>query len=232
MQNKDAKSALLKQIQGGLIASCQAMYKESPINSPEILSAMAVATYRGGACAIRANRPENIKAIRKAVPVPIIGLFKERLPGYDIHITPTYEHARLVAEAGSDIIAIDGTARPHPGELDMRTFIKKIQEDLGKLVMLDISTYEEGVEAEKLGADLIATTMAESTTCSCLIDGPDLELVKRLSATCKIPVIAEGRFEHPADVKRAIEYGAFAVVIGRAITDPERITARYVKAMQ
>lgn len=231
MKDGDSKTSILSQLQGGLIVSCQAMYEDSPTNSSAVLTAMAVAAYRGGACCIRVNRPENIRAIRSVVHIPLIGLFKDSMPGHDVYITPTLEHARLVAEAGADIIAIDGTARPHPGELDTGTVVRKIHEELGKLVMLDISTYEEGLEAERLGADLVSTTLSGYTPYSRQLDGPDLDLVKRLSGACKIPVIAEGRFECPSQARLAIEAGAFSVAVGRAITDPEHITARYVEAV-
>ncbi|MEA4882992.1 MAG: N-acetylmannosamine-6-phosphate 2-epimerase [Clostridia bacterium] len=230
MKHGEYEAPVLDRLQGGLIVSCQAMYSDSPTNSPAVLCAMAAAACRGGACGIRANRPENIRAVRSAVAVPLIGLFKDSMPGHDVYITPTFEHARLVAEAGADIVALDGTARPHPGELDMATVVRRIHEDLGKLVMLDISTYEEGLEAEGLGADIVSTTLAGYTAYSRQFDGPDLDLVVRLSAACRIPVVAEGRFEHPDQVRVAMQAGAFAVVVGRAITDPEHITASYVEA--
>lgn len=223
--------SILAQLEGGLIVSCQATYEGSPISSPNILAAMAVAAFRGGARGIRANKPENIRAIRSAVPIPLIGLFKDSIPGHDVYITPTFEHARLVAEAGADIIALDGTARPHPSNLDIGTIVRKIHEELGKLVMLDISTYEEGLEAERLGADLISTTLSGYTPYTRHTDGPDLELVKHLASACKVPVVAEGRFQSPEQVRLAMQAGAFAVVVGRAITDPEHITARYVEVL-
>lgn len=231
MKCHSQRPSCLAQLQGGLIVSCQAMYEESPTNSPGILSAIAVAAYRGGACGIRANLPENIRAIRSAVPIPIIGLFKDQTPGHEVYITPTFEHARLVAEAGADIIALDGTARPHPGNLHMATVVRRIHEELGKLVMLDISTYEEGLEAERLGADLVSTTLSGYTPYSRWQNSPDLDLVSCLSADCRIPVVAEGRFECPSHVARAMQLGAYAVVVGRAITDPEHITSRFVQAL-
>ena len=40
------------------------------------------------------------------------------------------------------------------------------------------------------------------------------------------PVIAEGRYSTPDDVAAAFDAGAFAVVVGTAITDPTALTRR------
>ena len=104
---------ILHQIRNGLIVSCQALSHE-PLYGAEIMARMAIAAEHGGAVAIRANTPADIHAIRVAVELPIIGLYKDDIPGYPVYITPTLGHAKQVAAAGADIIAIDATARPRP----------------------------------------------------------------------------------------------------------------------
>lgn len=225
------KASLVESIRAGLIVSCQAMYRESPSNSPDFLARMAIAACRGGACCIRANEPDNIKAVREAVTVPVIGLFKDTMPGYEVYITPTLDHARAVVAAGADIVALDGTKRPRPGDISLADIVRLVHSDLGALVMLDISTYEEGIAAGKLGADIISTTLSGYTEYSPKLEGPDFQLVERLSKDSKVPVVAEGRFDSPDCVRAAFDAGAFAVVVGRAITDPEHITRQYVNAI-
>ena len=84
--------------------------------------------------------------------------------------------------------------------------------------MADISTLEEGQRAAALGADLVATTL------SGYVEGPppedpDLGLTRDLVGAVSVPVVAEGRFRTAAHVREAFVHGAFAVVVGRAITD-------------
>jgi N-acylglucosamine-6-phosphate 2-epimerase len=67
------KEEILKRIQGGLIVSCQALEEEPPYGS-SIMARMAYAAYLGGAAGIRANTPEDIRAIKKVVDLPVIGL--------------------------------------------------------------------------------------------------------------------------------------------------------------
>ena len=47
-----------------------------------------------------------------------------------------------------------------------------------------------------------------------------------------VPVIAEGRIQTPAQVRAALDAGAYAVIVGTAITRPELITRRFVAATQ
>ena len=98
--------------------------------------------------------------------------------------------------------------------------------------MADISTYEEGVRAWKLGMDIVGTTMSGYTSQSPKLDGPDYELVKRLSETVDIPVIGEGRVHSPEEAVKMLEAGAFAVVVGGAITRPLEIAARFINAVK
>lgn len=219
----------IAQVNKQLIVSCQALPDEALFGA-EIMAKMALAAYQGGAKAIRANTPVDVKAIKECVDLPVIGLYKEVLPDYPVIITPTLRHALAIAEAGADVIAIDATDRPHP-EGELAPFIEKIHAQTGCLVMADISTAAEALGAEKAGVDMVSTTLSGYTPYTPRLEGPDLMLVKELAGLLKIPVIGEGRYHTPEQVKQALEYGATAVVVGGAITRPKEITARYVKAI-
>jgi putative N-acetylmannosamine-6-phosphate epimerase len=47
----------------------------------------------------------------------------------------------------------------------------------------------------------------------------------------RVPVIVEGHISQPEEVRQALDLGAYAVVVGSAITRPESITARFLKAI-
>lgn len=66
---------------------------------------------RGGAAGIRANTPEQIRTIKAAVDLPVIGLYKQWEAGTDVFITPNLEAALEVWEAGAEITALDCTAQ-------------------------------------------------------------------------------------------------------------------------
>lgn len=220
---------IIQQLKGGLIVSCQARANQ-PFNSPELLAEMAKAAQLGGAVAIRANGPANIAAMVKVVALPILGINKITYPGSDVYITPTPDAAKAVATEGCQIIAIDGTDRARPEGWILKELIAAIKRECQLPVMADISTYEEGVAAAQAGADLVATTLSGYTPYSPKLEGPDLELVRRLAADLSVPVIAEGRINSPEQVSECFEAGAFAVVVGRAITMPHEITRRFAQA--
>lgn len=214
---------------GGLVVSCQALQDE-PLYGSKHMAVMAKAALEGGAQGIRANSPEDIRAIRQAVDLPIIGLWKKDYVGYDIYITPTIADAVAVYQAGANIVALDATSRPRPDGLELSQVIQELKQ-LGIPVMADISTYEEGVNAAKWGADYVSTTLSGYTPYS-KTTLPNLDLVKRLTQTLDVPTVAEGGISTPQDAKLALGYGAYFVVVGSAITRPQWITAQYFSAMQ
>ncbi len=215
---------------GSLVVSCQAA-ADHPLHGAAHMRAMALAVAQGGAGGIRAEGAVDIAAIRAAVDLPVIGLRKRRREGYDVYITPGFADAAEMARAGADVVALDATRGRRDGE-PVDALIPRIKVELGVAVMADIATEEEGLAAAGWGADYVGTTLAGYTAATAhRTGGPDLDLLAALVARCPVPVIAEGRFATPAQVARAFELGAFAVVVGTAITDPRAITARFAAAV-
>lgn len=217
-------------LRGGLIVSCQALPGE-PLFGADIMARLAVAAEAGGAVAIRANSPADIAAIRVVTALPLIGLSKIDVAGFDVYITPTLADATAVGQAGADMVALDATGRPHP-EGDPASFIRRVREAAGRPVLADISTYDEALAAQDAGADFVSTTMSGYTPYSPQADDPDLNLVRRLASVLTIPLIAEGRIATPEQARAALDAGAWAVVVGGAITRPQQITQRFVQTIQ
>lgn len=221
---------VVERLRGRLIVSCQAA-ADSPLRAPTIIAALAECAERGGAGGVRVDGPEDVAAVRQVVGVPIIGIYKVR-GASPIYITPTYELAREVARAGADIVAVQATR--HRGERDtpLDRLIAMIHSECGLPVMADVSTVDEGLAAAEAGADLVATTMAGYTPHSRAMAGPDLELVRELAERSPVPVVAEGRIQTPEEAAAALRGGAWAVVVGRAITMPGAITERFAGAVR
>jgi N-acylglucosamine-6-phosphate 2-epimerase len=227
-------TALFAALRGGLVVSCQPEVDDrenDPMNRAEIMAALAAAAWRGGAAGIRADGPAHITAIRAAVPLPIIGIYKYDLPGFAVRITPTLALAQQLAAAGADMIALDATLRPRPEGDTPGGFIRRVSAETGLPVLADVSTYEEGLAAAEAGAAAVATTLSGYTPYSPQLAGPDFELIERLAGALRIPVIAEGRIAAPEQAAQALQCGAWAVTVGSAITRPRTITAGFVKGM-
>ena len=213
----------------GLIVSCQAP-EGTPLRAASHMAAMAKAAEQGGAVAIRANGPNDIRAIKAQVQLPMIGLWKLDIEGFEPYITPTLESARAIAEAGADIIAIDATLRPHP-EGSMADFLKTLKQELGLPIFADVSSLEEGLAAAEAGADYLSTTLSGYTPYTVKTTEPDFQLLENLAKALSIPIVAEGRIWTPEQLAQAFELGAYAVVVGTAITNPFEITKRFAAAV-
>ncbi|MEU4400900.1 N-acetylmannosamine-6-phosphate 2-epimerase [Micromonospora orduensis] len=221
-------NALIEGIRHRLVVSCQA-YPGEPMRTPDTMRRVALAAARGGAAGIRAQGLADIAAIREAVDLPLIGLWKDG--DDDVFITPTLEHALSVARAGAHVVALDGTARPRPDGRSLGETIAAVHQLTGALVMADCSTLAEGIAAAAAGADLVGTTLAGYTSYTTKQPGPDLDLVARLAAAVDVPVVAEGRIHTPVQAAQALRAGAWSVVVGTAITHPTTITGWFASAM-
>ena len=230
-----ANQAIMDRIKGGLIVSCQAL-KEEPLYSSYIMSRMAYAAMLGGAVGIRANTIVDITEIKKTVSLPVIGIIKEVYGDCDVYISPTMKEIDALVECGVSIIATDATdsaKRPHPDGKTLDEFFGEVREKYpDQLFMADCSSYEEGMHAAEIGFDLVGTTMNGYTEYTKGVQLPNIELMRRLSAECGRPVIAEGGIWQPDQLKAALDAGVWAAVIGGAITRPMEITKRFVTAIK
>ena len=222
---------LIEGLKGKLIVSCQA-YMGEPLRHPETMAQMARACELGGAAAIRCQGLADIAAVKGRVEVPVIGLWKEGHEG--VYITPTLRHARACVAAGADVVAIDATDRPRP---DGRTFeetVAALRATEDTLIMADCATIEDIRRGVAAGCDLVSTTLSHGVAaidCT-MADGPDLPLLRQaVEEFSGFPVVCEGRVHTPADAQAAIEAGAWAVVVGTAITHPTSITGWFAKAL-
>lgn len=212
----------------GLIVSCQALAHE-PLHGGDTMAKMARAAVQAGAIGIRTNGVFDILCIKQEVDVPVIGLIKRDIPGSDIFITPTLAEVKAIVAAGADIVALDVTDRE--GRLEAVQPLIAYAQAHGVAVMADISTWEEGMAADKLGVDFIGTTLSGYTPYSRQEATPDLDLIAKLSASVRVPIVAEGRIWTPEDAAKAMMAGAPYVVVGSAITRPQLITSRYANTL-
>ena len=219
----------LDSLAGQLVVSAQA-YPGEPMRDPRTTAQVAASAVIGGAAAVRVQGIADIQFTRAAVEVPVIGLWKD---GHDgVFITPTLRHALACANAGAHIVAIDGTRRPRPDGLSLAETIAGIHAESNALVMADCGSLEDAVAAAEAGADLIGTTLAGYTDERPKTAGPDLELIAAIAAAdLGKPLIAEGRIHSPAQARQALDAGAFAVVVGTAITHPSTITGWFKDAL-
>ena len=228
MNNKQ----VIEKIKGGLVVSCQAV-KGEPLESSYIMSKMAYAAMLGGAQGIRANYVEDIKAIKKEVDLPVIGIIKNVIEGCDVYITPTLKEITALVEVGAEIIATDATFGSRPNGETLDEFFASAKDKYpNQLFMADVSTYEEGMHAAKIGFDFIGTTLCGYTKETKGTSLPNIELLEKLSKDSGKLVIAEGGIWTVEALSSVFKTGIHCAVMGSAITRPMEITKYFVKAIK
>ena len=146
-----------------------------------------------------------------------------------ILITPTFESAQELMAAGADMIALDVTRRGQQyGALDR---LRRIRRELQVPVLADIATLDEALAAAAAGADFVLSTMRGYTDETMSIQFFDLAFIQELVQRSPVPVIAEGRIHTPQQAGAALAAGAYAVVVGSAITRPVTIARRFADAI-
>lgn len=169
---KTNKKELLDSFKGGLIVSCQVQH-DDPTFSVDFVVKMAKAAQWGGAVGIRANDPEQIKAIKKEVDLPVIGLWKIWHDDTDVFITPTLEAAKAVWEAvravemGVDIVGptLYGytEATKHIEQPDLREFARMCRDFKDKAYVImegHIYSPEDAMKCIFLGAHSVVVGSA------------------------------------------------------------------------
>ncbi len=164
--------------------------------------------------------------------MPLVGLWKRNYPDSDVYITPTLEDALSVLHAGADIVAMDATKRKRPYGQQLEQVIAYMRESSNCLLMADVSTLEEGLMAAEIGFDIISTTLSGYTPYSPQSKDPDFQLISDLAERVSTPIFAEGRIHLTEQALRCFDCGAYALVIGGAITRPKMITERFVQNIQ
>jgi N-acylglucosamine-6-phosphate 2-epimerase len=224
-----SRNSALDAIRGRLIVSCQASEGDS-LDNLDTLTRIAISVLRGGAGGLRAEGVPRIAAFRAITQLPIIGLIKAYDINGDVYITPDFRSAKAVSDAGADIIALDCTARRLTAAEPWPELIRRIHTELNRPVLADIATLEDALAAERAGADAVATTLYGYTAETANIRAVSWPLIQSIVAHLTIPALVEGHITNPEGVRRALDLGATAVVVGSAITRPETITARFVDA--
>ena len=229
------KEALFALMKGTVIVSCQATPGE-PLYDRErsVMPLMARAAKLAGAKMIRTSSARDIVGIREETGLPVIGLIKREYPGFQGRITMTMREVDECMAAGADIVSIDCTDCARGDRLTPAEFLKAVREKYpNMIIMADCATFEEAAAAHAAGADLVGTTMNGYTPQTAGETGePNFALVARLASALPCPVVAEGRVHTPEQARKMLELGAWAVVVGGAITRPLEIASRFMAAVR
>jgi putative N-acetylmannosamine-6-phosphate epimerase/predicted NBD/HSP70 family sugar kinase len=220
---------LFEQLRGKLVVSCQA-FPGDALEDTDTIRRIALAVIGGGAAGLRLNSPEHIAAIRQRTTLPIIGIQKYYGPS-GLRITPDFASAAALAAAGASIIALDCTDRVWPDGEPWQELIGRIHRDLRLPVLADIATLNEALTAAAAGADCVGPTLNGYTENTSNNRSFSWTLLHQLVRQAGVPIMAEGHIATPDEARRAIDGGAWCVIVGSAITRPGIITGNFARAL-
>ena len=197
-------------IEKGIIVSIQ---EYSTSTTQELVRA----AIKGGAVAIRTNRPIYSD-------VPIIAL--EKIPGKKYYITTTKQAIQYCSFG--QYVAID--SRCGNQDLDLL------------LAFCHINEYSIAADIENIGdvKNIINICQSKkiempkylSTTFSFMETMKhDFQLIKEIKKIIDIPVIAEGKIKTIEDVKKAFDFGANNVCVGSEISDIKYLTKKFTEVI-
>ena len=133
------KKNILKKLKNKIIVSCQPN-EGGPQDKTSIIVSMAKAAILGGCGGVRIEGEKNIRAVKKNISVPLIGIIKNDIANYKVRITPLLKDVDKIINSGADIIAYDATNRKRPFSTEEIIFkIKKAN----CLAMADCSNVDD-----------------------------------------------------------------------------------------
>ena len=236
---RKTKQEIINSLYHGLIVSCQAVPGE-PHYMPGVTSMFADCAEWAGAKGLRVNSPEDICTIKKKVNLPIIGIWKIDRNIKDVYLTPSLAAAQAVWNAGAEIIALQATNHYRDDGVISYETIREVKEHIPEaIIFADVATAHDAHIAASYGADFIAPTLYGYTKAGCfdkmeIKDSPDFYLLRDILDAVKdtnSKVIMEGKVATPEMAIQCLYMGAWAVVVGNAITRPEITAKRFVRAL-
>jgi len=204
------------------------------MRDPEVIAAMADASLRNGAIGVRLESPEHIAAVRRRCPKAlIVGLWKRTYADSPVYITPGWQEIAAVWSAGADVVALDATGRPRPAGEGLQELILRARQELGAVLMADVASVSQGLQAAQWGCDWVGTTLYGYTENTLDRQPPAWELLQPLRRDLPdaVTLICEGGIGSADAARRALETGADAVVVGTAITGVDLQVAAYRRAL-
>jgi N-acylglucosamine-6-phosphate 2-epimerase len=179
--------------------------------------------------------PEHIGAVRRRCPEAlIVGLWKRTFPDSPVYITPGWEEIQAVWAAGADVIALDATERLRPEGAVLAELVQRARTDLGAVLMADVDSLANGLQAAALGCQWVGTTLYGYTEGTAALRPPAWALIPELRR--ELPpdtlLICEGGIASAEQAVQCRSLGADAVVVGTAITGVDLQVAAYRRALE
>lgn len=161
----------------------------------------------------------------------LLDLLKNIMKISDVYITPTIEEVKQLIELNVGIIALDATLEIRPKE-SLEEIVNWVRQNYPKQILVaDCSNLEDALNSERLGFDLIATTLRGYTKATKGLNNidNDFAFVKSFIKNLKTPIVVEGGISNIEQAEQLLKLDIHCIVVGSAITRPQTICERFMQ---
>jgi len=206
----------------GIIVSCQPT-KATPFDNFGSILAFAVTAEKFGAVGVKVCGVGHLREVKEILRLPVIACTKAKAANNSVEVTPEFADWRSLFEAGADFIATSSLK-----------VVERVDPPLRAGLVFEADVFETAQIASRLGVGFISTTLSGYTaaTFERFDPDPDFELLEQLTAKLGTPIIAEGRYSTFEHIHKALSLGAHSICIGSAITRPDYLVNKFVKAFE
>lgn len=109
--------------------------------------------------------------------------------------------------------------------------LRKLAVIYPKRISLRLLTLRRALRKADDGAHIVATTLCDYADEPAHLKPPDFSLLQQLTRRLSVLLICEGGISSPEQARPAIDCGAFAVVVGNAITGGDKLVRSFCAAL-
>lgn len=209
---------------------------------------MAVKLFRNGGvgCVHRFNTPEEQASMINEIKYRIFGEKGEGHLWFDwkssdkipimaaIGVQPQdKDRAKLLVEAGANVLLIDVAHGDHQRVIDMIKWCKNNLPGNVDIIAGNIATADAARRLQEAGADGLRVGIGGGSTCSTRIKTgfgiPNVTSIEEISAVSTLPIMADGGIRTSGDIAKALAIGASSVMLGSLIAGTDESPGQIIE---
>jgi len=141
--------------------------------------------------------------------------------------------AKVLAEAGANIILIDVAHGHHQNVIDMIKWCKDNLPDHVDIIAGNIATAQAAIDLEEAGADGLRVGIGGGSLCTTRVKTgfgiPNVTSITDIAAVAKTPIMADGGIRSSGDIAKALAVGASCVMLGSLLSGTDEAPGQIIE---
>lgn len=143
------------------------------------------------------------------------------------------ERARLLVEAGANVLLIDVAHGDHQNVIDMIRWCKENLDEKVDIIAGNIATSQAAERLQEAGADGLRVGIGGGSLCTTRVQTgfgvPNVTSLTEVSKVSKVPVMADGGIRSSGDIAKALGIGANTVMLGSLLAGTEEAPGKIIE---